>query len=144
MPFYCYAREIITYPQKGLHKNFYSSFIRNSPNWKLLKCPSTGERVHKYVYIMEYDPAIKMNKSFMHAVTCWAKESDTKRLCTVCFYLYEVQEQTKLPFEKRTVVTFQGIEVVGSHWKRTEGNFLEWWRWSMSCLGKWLHRCIHF
>ena len=47
----------------------------------------------------------------------------------------------QLTFEIRTVVIFQGIEVVRSHWRRTEGNFLEWWRQSMSWLGKRL-KCL--
>ena len=64
--------------------------------------------------------------------TCWVEESDSKRLCTVRFYLYEVQEHVKLRFEIRTVFTFQGIAMAESHWKRTEGNSLGWWRYSMS------------
>ena len=70
---------------------------------------------------MEYNSAIKMNRLFMHATTCVSiqnlssKRIGHHRLCTVCFYGYEAQEQTKLILEIRTVVTMQGMEMVGNN-----------------------------
>ena len=64
-------RNKIICPYKNLYMDVHSSNIRNSPNWKQPKCPSTDEWINKlwYQHTIEHYSVIKRSKLLVHVTT---------------------------------------------------------------------------
>ena len=115
-------------------------------NCKQLWYPPTGKWINKLCYIctMEYYTAIGKNEKLMHEkhrwnseTLCWVKEA-WHRMCTVWFYLHEVQREEKLICGNRnqsscflgdgrcTGLTGKGQENEGNFWSGRKILKLHW------------------
>ena len=52
------------------------------------------------------------------------KRSQKQRMTTICFYLYEVQEQANLFYQDREVRTMVAFWGLGVDWKEPKAGFL--------------------